>query len=852
MSGSTNKDASSKTPAGIAPAGRALPRRITRRIGLARGLLVWERLWAGLWTAAALTGLFVAIALLGTFSALPLAIHWGLLGAFSFLLAIALWNGLRGFRWPDRDAALSHLEQASGLAHQPLSAYEDIAAQGSGDPILWQAHQSWIATRLKKLKLGFVTPGLVARDPYGLRAIVILLLVIGLVGTGPGRFSRIASAFFPGAGSARTFTIEAWITPPAYTGERPIYLERGNSAERDPMFKPVEAEEVIKVPVGSVLSLRAHGLRNIPSLETANADRGRPEPLTDLGNTNFSTDTKITADAEYALTQGGRMLRGWTIETIPDQMPQIKLAMPLQQTASGSLHFAYTVSDDYGVTQASARVVLVDNASPEDEKRAAARKKVADLFRQTRGTAIVTPPSISLPLKTAHPKDGNGETYIDLTSHPWAGLPVVVTLVATDDAGQIGESEPVIMTLPARSFTKPLAAATVEQRRALAMAPSATTRIARVLDALTFDGARYIDDTSVYLGLRAAYWQLLSANQDEDLDGIYDLLWSVALRIEDGDLSLAEADMRRARDALTKALASGASSDEIAQLVRELKDAFQRYMDALVAKSGNNPDQAMMEKFAPNDGQTIDREALEKMLSEIGELANGGSREDAKRLLEQMQAIMENMQTPDENKGMSPAEKAMAEAVDKISNLIELERALMDKTFQSGNQTGDKGGKVDKSASQLKHEQEGLRSQLDAILKALKEAGAEVPGALPKAGDQMKNAEGRLTDGRPDRAAIAQGQSIQNMRDSAQGLVDQLAQSMTSGGSKSRPNPQGASTKDPLQRGSNTNTERDDTVPGQINRQKARAIIEDLRRRAGELGRPQSELDYFDRLLNRF
>lgn len=834
------------------PTGRTLPRHITRRISLARALLVWERLWAGLWTAAALTGLFVATALLGTFSTLPLAVHWGLLGAFGFLLAIALWNGLRGFRWPDRAAALTHLETASGLNHQPLSAYEDIAASGSGDPVLWQAHQSWIAVRLKKLKLGFVTPGLVTRDPYGLRAIVILLLVVGFAGTGPGRFSRIAAAFFPGAGSARAFTIEAWITPPAYTGMRPIYLERGDSAESDPEFKPVGANDVIKVPVGSVLSLRAHGLRNIPSLETANDDRGRPEPLTDLGSTNFSTDTKITANAEYALTQGGRMLRGWTIETIPDQAPKISFAMPLQQTASGSLHFAYTVSDDYGVTQAVALISLTGGTAPEDDAKTAARKKVADLFRQTRGSAIVAPPSIALPLKSAHPKDGNGETYVDLTSHPWAGLPVIITLVANDDAGQSGESEPVAMTLPSRIFTKPLAAATVEQRRALAMSPSATTRVARVLDALTFDGARYIDDTSVYLGLRTAYWQLLTARHDEDLKGIYDLLWSVALRIEDGDLSLAEADMRRARDALTKALASGASPEEIAQLVRELKDAFQRYMDALVAKSGDNPDQAMMEKFAPQDGQTIDREALEKMLGEIGELANSGSREDAKRLLEQMQAIMENMQTPDESKSMTPAEKAMAEAVDRISGLIEQERALMDKTFQSGNEAGGRGGKGDKSNSALKHEQEGLRSELDAILKALKDAGADLPGTLAKAGDQMRNAESRLNDGRPDRAAISQGQAIQNMRDGAQGLVDQLAQSMTGTGSKARPNAQGASDKDPLQRGGNPNSERDNTVPGQIDRQKARAIIEDLRRRAGELGRPQSELDYFDRLLNRF
>ena len=852
---------------------RALPRRIERRIFLARALLVWEYLWGGLWTALAITGLFTAAALIGLFENLSLGIHWALIAAYTLFMASELWRGLRQFRWPTREAALHHLEGASGLTHQPLSAYEDVAAAGSVDPKLWAAHQAWVGERLKKLKLGTVAPGLVERDPYGLRAIVVLLLVIGVAGTGPGRMARVAGAFFPGAGSARSFTIEAWITPPTYTGQNPIFLERGESGAEDPDFKPVMSDETVRVPVGSTISIRAHGLRNLPSLETGSEDRGRPAPLTDLGNTNAMIDVKVTETSDFSLTLGGRLLRNWSVEIIPDLPPKIRLSMPLQETASGALHFAYDVSDDYGVKAAFARVTLADSAlsttqatpdtpqapaTPENPVLTETRKKIANLFRQARANALVKPPVVNLPLKTLHTKDGKGEAYADLTSHPWAGLPVLITLVATDDAGQEGQSEPIAMNLPARTFTKPLAAATIEQRRALAFRPSSINRVARVLNDLTTDAPAYIDDGGAYLGLRAAYWRMMSARYDEDLNGIYDLLWSVALRFEDGDLSLAESDLRRARDALTKALDQNAPQDEISHLVQEMKAAFQRYMDAIIAKAGDNPDQAMIQQFAPQDGETIDRETLEKMLGEIGELAEGGAREDAKRLLAQMQEIMENLQTPAENKPLSDEQKATAAAIEQLTALIDKEKKLMDETFKAGpegsgaagGQSGDgAGGKHSKSLKALADAQKNLSGELAAVMQALEGAGVKKPDSLGEAGKQMQNAEERLKDRRADRATISQGQSIQSMRSAAQGMADELAESIK-GQKNGRAKPGDA--KDPMGRAQMPGDPEKVKIPNGSDRLKARAIIEDLRRRAGELGRPQSELDYLDRLLNRF
>jgi hypothetical protein len=41
-------------------------------------------------------------------------------------------------------------------------------------------------------------------------------------------------------------------------------------------------------------------------------------------------------------------------------------------------------------------------------------------------------------------------------------------------------------------------------------------------------------------------------------------------------------------------------------------------------------------------------------------------------------------------------------------------------------------------------------------------------------------------------------------------------------------------------------------VPGEIDAQRARRVLEELRRRFGDTGRPQLELDYIERLLKGF
>ena len=815
-----------------------LPLRVERRVRAARLLLLIEALMPALWPATAFAGLYVALALFGFFSRITPGVHWVLLAASGATFVWLLWRGFRGFAFPTRAEALRHLERSSGLSHSPLSAYEDVPAPATGDMGLWIAHRNWIAERMAKIRLGLPPSILAARDPFALRAIVALLLVVAIAGTGPGHLNRLTDALFPGASGARAANIEAWVTPPAYTGKAPVYLKQADD-------RPASAE-TLTVPAGSILAIRVHGLKNAPVLDRRDDERERPEELRTISEGNHAIDAKLMESGDVALTEGGRMIRMWRFDVTPDAPPSIEVTAPVAQSASGALRLSYRVADDFGVASAEARIALDRSGVEATEENS--------VVPQPR----VTAPDVPLTLPAHRPREAEGETYAELTAHPWAGLPVTITLVAKDDIEQEGMSEPLSLVLPEREFTKPLARAIVEQRRRLALDPRSSASVARFIDNFTQDAERYIEDKVVYLALRAAYWRLSEATRDTDLTGIYDLLWSVALRIEDGDLSLAERDLRDARERLAEALSQGAGDEEIARLMQELRDAFNRYMEAMSEKAQTSNPQ-LSGDFG-SDMQTIDRDELQAMLDAISELAQSGARDQARAMLERLQNILENLQLPSENAGLTPGEQAMSNAVEQMGDLIAKQQELMDRTFRKLQEMERRAGEVPPGLPQpgnahpdlgeLGAKQEALREELSKIMRELEEAGAETPGALGEAEDAMGAATERLGAGRADRAAGAQGQAIERMQQGAQALADKLME-----GRAGRSGAQGRGQTDPFGRplSESGSAQGDDvSIPDQMDMQRARQILEELRERARDLGRPQLELDYLERLLRRF
>ena len=126
-------------------------------------------------------------------------------------------------------------------------------------------------------------------------------------------------------------------------------------------------------------------------------------------------------------------------------------------------------------------------------------------------------------------------------------------------------------------------------------------------------------------------------------------------------------------------------------------------------------------------------------------------------------------------------------------------------------------------------------------------------GPFGKAGEAMGDAHDALGDGDAGDAVDAQGRAIDQLREGAKKLVEQMAQQQQQGrrrmGLSQGDNMPG---DDPLGRPRRNDGPQDSNsvkVPDEIDTQRAREVLEDIRRRLSEPMRPSMELDYLERLL---
>jgi hypothetical protein len=127
--------------------------------------------------------------------------------------------------------------------------------------------------------------------------------------------------------------------------------------------------------------------------------------------------------------------------------------------------------------------------------------------------------------------------------------------------------------------------------------------------------------------------------------------------------------------------------------------------------------------------------------------------------------------------------------------------------------------------------------------------GMNPPDQLDGAGRSMQDAERSLRQGDLEQGARDEAQALDQLRQGAQQMVEQMMRQM-------QPGQVGQNgVLDPL--GRPPRTEGPDLgltvkVPDEVDAQRAREILEELRKRLGEPTRPPVELDYIERLLRRF
>ncbi|SDI88001.1 TIGR02302 family protein [Aliiruegeria lutimaris] len=852
--------------------------RLNRPLRLTRLGMAAERFTRCFWPVWSILFAVFAVLMLGLHETAPVEAVWiGALLSGSALL-VFLFRGLRWFRWPSRAEAWERLD--STLPGRPLQALSDDQAIGSGDAAseaVWAAHLERMAARAAKARRVAPDLRISGRDPYALRYVALTALVTALLFGSVWKISTVGQAVAPGAGGsvAAGPSWEGWIEPPAYTGKPSLYLA-------DIAPGPLD------VPRGSRVSLRLYG--EVGALSVDETISGR------AGN---EIEPATAAAQGFDVMQGGRLAingpggREWAVSIAPDRPPSVEPDGEVEREASGRMSQKFRARDDYGVT-AGRGVIALDTA------------EVVRRFGLVVDPDPREPIEIDLPMTISGDRSDFTETLVeDFSKHPWVGLPVTLTLMVSDASGQEGSSVPMQMALPGKRFFDPLAAAIIEQRRDLLWSRSNGKRVAQVIRAVTHRPDEIIRDGSTYLPLRVALRRLeagvaaaggLSTEIQEE---IAEALWDIAVKLEDGNLADAAERLRRAQDRLAEAMRNGATNEEIAELMDELRQAMQDYMRQLAQQQDPNQQPQMSENT-----QTITGDQLQQLLDRLQQLMEEGRTAEAMQLLEQLRQMMENMQVTQGQQGQqgqNPGDQAMQ----GLSETLRDQQGLSDEAFrdlqeqfnpgqqpqtgESGQNQGSQGdmgqgrdheGQQGQGQAQGQQDPEGqpragengqpdartlaerqrqLQRRLDDLRQNLPGAGTE-PGdaareALRRGSDEMGRAEESLENNQLAEALDSQARAMEAIRDGMRSLGEAMAQQQQSGQGQQTGQANSNSQRDPLGREAGTSGSfgsEDSLLQGDDIYRKARDLLDEIRRRSGERERPQLELDYLRRLLDRF
>ncbi|HEX5279623.1 MAG TPA: TIGR02302 family protein [Micropepsaceae bacterium] len=650
--------------------------RAERFIAVARLILLWERVWPAMWPGLGIVGLGMVLALVGLFGAIPGSIHATILVALIGATLFMFWRSFSHFRAPRWEDGARRVERDSELPNRPITEGTDKVAAGKGDPLaerLWRAHIVRLLAAAKSLKLGLPAPGMWKRDPYGVRFAVLLGLIVGFVIAGPQSGQRLLSGLLPAFSNGQDNSVfVAWVSPPGYTGLPPRSLTDTTV---------MTAGGDIQAPINSTLVMRLRGTDSRPSIDVRPVPKGG-QPKFAKGDAGYEAKVNIASNSHISVRLGSHSYGDYRFITIPDQPPTISFAEAPAAQQNASLKLSYKATDDYGVVKAAVIIRPLDD----------------------KGTELksATPLTVELPVPGAG-KSISDVVYRDLTAHAFAGSNVHISLEATDAAGQTGRSTVLTIKLPQRVFTEPLAQALIEQRKNLAVGgETARPRVQTAVDALSLGADQfYKNDYGNYLALRALEHRLDSPKNDPGFQGSQNMMWDMALAIEEGDLANAAEELRKLQDQLMDALERGAPDEEIRALMDKLRQAMNRYMQQL-AKNAQKGGQQMGQM--PPNARMMSQKDLQDLLKAIEDLARTGNRDQARQMLSALMQMMENMRMVAGNQrggqqgqqgqnGQAqqgtPQQNAMNDALQGLGDIMGGQRQLLDQTFRA--QRGQQG-----------------------------------------------------------------------------------------------------------------------------------------------------------------
>lgn len=823
--------------------------------------------------------IFVCLAplMFGWQDVLPLEAFWILVVIAATALIAALVFGLRRFKMPIQSDALARVDAA--LPGRPIAALSDAQAIGRGDPAseaVWHAHVARMQTRSHAAKPVDPDLRISDRDPFGLRFIALLFFVAALMFGSLWRVGSVGDQTGSGTVIATGPVWEGWVAPPTYTGKPALYLNDIPAG-------------LLQVPAGSKVTLRLYG--EVGALTVSETISGRTE---DLGAASEAQQAFIAATSG-TLTIEGENGSSWDVRVIADATPLVELTGPVEADAMGEMSQPFLGFDDYGVDSGTATIAL-------------------DLGAVERRHGLAVDPDGIDPLVLDLPMPFNGdradfEAFLveNLSEHPLANLPVTLKMQVVDASGQVGESPAEPMILPGRRFFQPFAKAVIEQRRDLMWARANAPRVAQIMRAISHRPEGLFSNETTYLRMRAIIRRVESFENMGGLtapvqDEIVQALWDLAIQLEDGTLADARERLRRAQERLAEAMRDGASDAEIAELMQELRDATNDYMQMLADQM--EPSDGTDQADNSDETREIGQDEIQALMDRIQELMEEGRMAEAAELMEQLNQMMENMRITQGENGeggpRTPGQQSMQDLAETLQDQEQLSddafRDLQDRANQGEQQQGENQGQQGENGqsesqdgqqgegqgvgddatsgqqgdggsggeASLAERQQALRDELkrqqDGLPNLDGQAGEAARGALDRAEEAMNGAEQALRDGDLAQAIDQQAEAMDALRNGMRSLNEALAQNDSAepgqgterGEATGRVEP---TRRDPLGRelGNTGQFGTDDSLlQGEDVYRRAEELLGEIRRRSAEQARPEVERDYLRRLLDQF
>jgi hypothetical protein len=362
-------------------------------------------------------------------------------------------------------------------------------------------------------------------------------------------------------------------------------------------------------------------------------------------------------------------------------------------------------------------------------------------------------------------------------------------------------------------------------------------------------------------------------------------MWRAALRIEDRTFAVAEQALNDAEDALNKAIERGASPEEISRLISRLQRALMEYYQALAEEM---PDGTFPMSGSENDMQAMGSEDIAQMMEQLRQLSEMGADSAAKEMMANLRNMLETLR----NAALSPMDHPDVEAarkmMEELKEITEQQSDMLNKTFEQARQQalrrnqepqrrrnsserrrGEQGQTQppqteqdqqdrDNQQNNAAGEQSELRQRLGDLMGRMAEMTGDISEDMGNAEQDMREAEDALGDGAWRSASESQSEALANLQNGMQGAAQQLMQALAEQGLAGLIPIPGQAGQPLGALGPNLGPDQGEDIelPSEPDTRglsvRSRAILEEIRKRAGQRVRSNEERQYLRRLLEQF